>query len=37
MQFQLRDGWHVSFLESDCRSVLPLKLTFKSEDKIQLH
>jgi len=29
-----RNGWHVSFLEADCRTTLPLKLTFLSEGKI---
>jgi hypothetical protein len=28
-------GWWVSFLEDDCRTSLPLKLTFRSEDKIR--
>lgn len=35
MQFQCRNGWHVSFLEPDCRTVLPLRLTFATPDKIR--
>ena len=34
MNFMLRDSWHVSFLEADCRTSLPLKLTFAHSDKI---
>ena len=29
-----RNGWHISFLEEDCRTSLPLKLTFAYADKI---
>ena len=36
MNFMARPGgWHISFLEKDCRTVLPLKLTFAKEDKIR--
>jgi hypothetical protein len=36
MNFMVRPGgWHISFLEKDCRTVLPLKLTFAKEDKIR--
>ena len=36
MNFMVRTGgWHISFLEKDCRTVLPLKLTFAKEDKIR--
>jgi hypothetical protein len=35
MQFMDRTGWHVSFLESDCQTALPLKLTFATEAKIR--
>jgi hypothetical protein len=35
MNFMDRDGWHISFLESDCKTSLPLKLTFAKEDKIR--
>jgi len=35
MNFMLRNGWHVSFLEADCRTSLPLKLTFADADKIR--
>jgi|HubBroStandDraft_2_1064218.scaffolds.fasta_scaffold172777_2 hypothetical protein len=35
MQFMERKGWHVSFLEADCRTALPLKLTFSTEAKIR--
>jgi hypothetical protein len=34
MNYQYRNGWHVSILESDCGTALPLKLTFQSEDKV---
>lgn len=30
-----RGGWHVSFLESDCQTSLPRKLTFATPDKIR--
>jgi hypothetical protein len=32
--FQCRDGWHVSFLESDLKTSLRKQLTFVSERKI---
>jgi hypothetical protein len=33
MQWDLYAGvWHVSFLEGDCRTPLPLKLTFQDEN-----
>jgi hypothetical protein len=35
MNFMDRNGWHVSFLEADCRTALPVKLTFATEDKIR--
>jgi hypothetical protein len=35
MNFMDRDGWHISFLESDCKTSLPLRLTFAKEDKIR--
>lgn len=35
MQFFLSDGWNVSFLEADAKTVFPLKLTFKGPDKIR--
>ena len=35
MHFMHTDGWHVSFLEHDCRTPLPLKLTFADPDKIR--
>jgi hypothetical protein len=35
MNFQLRHGWHVSFLEEDCKTSLPLKLTFATPDKLR--
>ena len=36
MNFMVRPcGWHISFLEKDCQTVLPLKLTFAKEDKIR--
>jgi hypothetical protein len=36
MNFMVRPGgWHISFLEKDCQTVLPLKLTFANEDKIR--
>jgi hypothetical protein len=34
MQFMCRRGWHVSFMEEDCRTSLPLQLTFAMPDKI---
>ena len=35
MNYQFRNGWRVSFLESDCRTSLPLTLTFATEDKLR--
>src|SRR3954447_2517805 len=35
MQFMDRDGWHVSFLEPDCQTALPLKLTFATAAKVR--
>jgi hypothetical protein len=35
MRFMDRDGWNISFLEADCQTALPLKLTFQSEAKIR--
>lgn len=35
MNFMHRDAWHVAFLESDCRTSLPCKLTFVAPDKIR--
>jgi hypothetical protein len=35
MNFMDRHGWRVSFLEQDCRTSLPLTLTFASADKIR--
>ena len=35
MNFMDRRGWHVSFLEPDCQTSLPLKLTFATPDKIR--
>jgi hypothetical protein len=35
MQFFLRKGWQVSFLEPDLRTSLPRKLTFSDPDKIR--
>ena len=29
------NGWRVSFLEADCQTSLPTKLTFASPDKIR--
>ena len=34
MSFMLNRGWHVSFLEEDCRTSLPVHLTFAHPDKI---
>jgi hypothetical protein len=34
MNFMERHGWHIGFLEEDCRTSLPLKLTFEHPDKI---
>jgi hypothetical protein len=31
-----RNGWHISFLEEDCRTSLPVKLTFAAPDKIRI-
>jgi hypothetical protein len=30
-----KESWDVAFLEADCRTSLPRKFTFKSEDKIR--
>jgi hypothetical protein len=35
MNFMDRNGWHVSFLEPDCQTALPVRLTFQSPDKIR--
>jgi hypothetical protein len=35
MQFFLRDGWNVSFLEADARTVLARQLTFADPEKIR--
>jgi hypothetical protein len=35
MNFMERNGWHVSFLESDCRTPLAVKLTFQDAVKIR--
>ena len=35
MNFMDRFGWHISFLEADCQTCLPLKLTFATPDKIR--
>ena len=29
-------GWHVAFLEADCQTSLPVKLTFQNADKIRI-
>jgi hypothetical protein len=34
MRFELRQVWHVSFLEAGLQTELPRKLTFKSAGKI---
>jgi hypothetical protein len=34
MSFMLNNGWYCQFLEEDCRTPLPLKLTFTHSDKI---
>ena len=34
MNFMCRSGWQISFLEEDCRTTLPLHLTFATPDKI---
>lgn len=34
LYFMLRNGWHVSFLEPDLKTPLPLKLTFATPDKL---
>lgn len=34
MQFHLREGYRITFLEEDCRTHLPLKLSFITADKI---
>ena len=31
-----RNGWRISFLEEDCRTSLPVKLTFATPDKIRV-
>jgi hypothetical protein len=35
MVFFLRSGWHVQFLEQDCRTPLPRKFTFRDPEKIR--
>jgi hypothetical protein len=35
LQFFLREGWHVSFLEADTRTVLPRQFTFADPEKIR--
>lgn len=34
MNFMLRHNWHISFLEADCKTSLPLTLTFADPEKI---
>lgn len=34
MNFMCRQGWQISFLEEDCFTTLPRKLTFATADKI---
>lgn len=34
MNFMLRDAWHISFLEADCKTSLPVKLNFATQEKI---
>jgi hypothetical protein len=34
MNFMHREGWHCSFLEEDCKTSLPFKMTFEFPDKI---
>ncbi len=34
MNFMLRNGWHISFLEEDCRTTLRKRFTFASDTKI---
>ena len=34
MNFMHRNGWHISFLEADCKTSLPRKYTFATADKI---
>lgn len=36
MNFMDRNGWRVSFLEPDCQTSLPVKLTFQSAEKIRI-
>jgi hypothetical protein len=35
MQFVLRNGWQVSFLEADLLTLLPVALTFTNAEKIR--
>jgi hypothetical protein len=35
MQFFLRNGWNVSFLEADAKTPLPRSFTFSDPDKIR--
>ncbi len=35
MNFMAVQAWHVSFLEPDCQTSLPVKLTFKTPAKIR--
>ncbi len=35
MQFVLRNGWQVSFLQADLASSLPVALTFRDPEKIR--
>jgi hypothetical protein len=35
MTFFVRQGWQVQFLEADCRTPLPEKLTFTDPEKIR--
>jgi hypothetical protein len=35
MNFMAVQAWHVSFLEADCRTSLPVKLTFQTPAKIR--
>lgn len=34
MNYMLRDGWQISFLEADCKTSLPHRLVFRDPGKI---
>ena len=36
MNFMVTRAWHVSFLEPDCQTMLPFRLTFRDANKVRV-